>query len=853
MTATTVQKTAPEAGSSSGSKAPSRTQWILYWTAVFAIFALTIGGSLYWINRNIVLIGRDAGGHLTATLQQAELLRHLSPQSFLMALSFDDYRPPAFYLFTQPLYALLGYSADVAQLQNVFWLALILGLTFFFGWRFTTPFVALLALALTAFMPMLAGMTRMFYTESFITAMVMLNLLALVQSEGFTRRGWSLLWGASAGLGLLVKWTFPIYVLIPVLLVLWPMLRGLRGHQPQTPQHKQGNLWRSIGVSLVVAGGLTALLMALTNEYVATLLLGRVLFPIWFVLIAVLIFLLQRHPSPWINLMTSVVLLLLIASVWYLTRVEFATAFFDAAYGTYGGRRSQAFNPLNLRYYTRNWIYLWQMHLGPLFAVLLLPAVIAWIADLRHWRSLPRPTQLLWGSVASTFLFLTFAAQGNERNLVPLLPILALLAAMALLRFSRFWRIGLATIWVLVLGLQWATLTIDALEPFAEATASLWVDGEYAVRPASGETHPDFWIAPDVLARVAQNPPDGFPASLGILVNSKEIHRSPFRYLVRTQGLPVEVRTLGEIDMRGIGDVFANQYVLIKDGDNRDVEAPGRAAIARLQAGDSLFTLLYTVDQQYDLPNGETAWLYRRVGQWGHPYTDQQMRHSADVMVEHINRWWNKDAALLIPTIETGTWLGIGGLGDELSDATIIISDHVDAPETAPALQNADVIFAVTDRYSQPLKEALAQVSVKALEVGDENLALSVYGRRNRTPFEKSIGEGRDGTMLAQVSAPQQVGAGEVLVVDLRVQGDLRDTRRLSLRIVDESGATIAQNDQTVAENVTAGLFVPPGTEPGAYTVLVVMYDLPDMTLLSDGDETPEIELMQVEVLAEAE
>ena len=59
----------------------------------------------------------------------------------------------------------------------------------------------------------------MFYTENFITAMVMLNLLALMESKRFTRRGWSLIWGVSAALGLLVKWTFPVYVFIPLLLV----------------------------------------------------------------------------------------------------------------------------------------------------------------------------------------------------------------------------------------------------------------------------------------------------------------------------------------------------------------------------------------------------------------------------------------------------------------------------------------------------------------------------------------------------------------------------------------------------------------------------------------------------------
>ena len=399
---------------------------------------------------------------------------------------------------------------------------------------------------------------------------------------------------------------------------------------------------------------------------------------------------------------------------------------------------------------------------------------------------------------------------------------------------------------VLALALQWATLTFDAMEPFAKATAPLWVEGEYAVRPASGETHPDFWIAPDVLARVAQSAPDGFPASLGILVNSKEIHRGPFRYLVSIEKLPVEVRTLGEIDMESIGEVFANQWLLIKDGDNRDVEAPGRAAIARLLAGDRLFEQLYTEETRYALPNGETVWLYRRIDQPGHPFTDPQMLHAGKVVADHINRWWSDDAALLIPNRELATWVGIGGLSDALSDAPIVIGDQPDAVETA--LENASVVFAVFDPYSQPLRDALEQAAVRSQGVGDEMLSLVVDGRRSDEALAHPVAQNRDGTEIAQVVAPQQMHAGQVLVLDLAMQGNLPETRRVSLRVVDGDGNAIAQSDRTVAETVTAGLLIPPDTAPGSYALVAILYDLPDMAPLTEGDAPPEIKLMEIEV-----
>ena len=68
---------------------------------------------------------------------------------------------------------------------------------------------------------MVAAMARLFYTEMFLTAMVTLNLVALYRCRAFAGRGWSVVWGLSLGVGLLVKWTMPVYVALPLIWVLW--------------------------------------------------------------------------------------------------------------------------------------------------------------------------------------------------------------------------------------------------------------------------------------------------------------------------------------------------------------------------------------------------------------------------------------------------------------------------------------------------------------------------------------------------------------------------------------------------------------------------------------------------------
>ena len=67
--------------------------------------------------------------------------------------------------------------------------AAVILLTLGLGWQVTNRWSALFAAALVAFLPMMAAMARLFYTEMLLTAAVAFNLLALYKSRVFSRRG----------------------------------------------------------------------------------------------------------------------------------------------------------------------------------------------------------------------------------------------------------------------------------------------------------------------------------------------------------------------------------------------------------------------------------------------------------------------------------------------------------------------------------------------------------------------------------------------------------------------------------------------------------------------------------------
>ncbi len=147
---------------------------------------VNVAGSLYWIGRNVVLLGHDAAGHLERTLEIARLLARPSLQTLFQTITFHDLRPPVLYILVQPFYWLFGADPDSAQLVNIALLALILVLTFDFGQRWANPHVGLLAALLVGLLPMMAAMARLFYLDLLVTALVLINLLALLRSENFT-------------------------------------------------------------------------------------------------------------------------------------------------------------------------------------------------------------------------------------------------------------------------------------------------------------------------------------------------------------------------------------------------------------------------------------------------------------------------------------------------------------------------------------------------------------------------------------------------------------------------------------------------------------------------------------------
>jgi 4-amino-4-deoxy-L-arabinose transferase-like glycosyltransferase len=781
-----------------------------------AIVTINVLGNLYWIHHNVVLIGRDASNYLTTTLNYREILTGLTPQSLFQAFTFPDYRTPALYIAAQPFLYLFGFNMDSAQYLNVVLSASVVVLTYYLGATVAGRNVGLFAAAMVSLMPMMAAMARLFYTEMFLTAAVTTNLLALYRSNQFTHRAWAFVWGVSLGIGLLVKWTTPIYLWLPVLWMLWRMrneFAQLRGMQID---------FRRMLLAIVLSVALATVWFWPNRALAEHFWLGVYLWPGWILILAPLFYSATSRSTPMNNLFIALFAGLAIASLWYLPHIDVGAKLFieDQV------RSTPTAGVLNPHNYTRNFRHLYFAHFGALAFWLIAPAALwPWVNAWGRRRSLNRHAQLLWLSIISTFVVLSLILQQNPRNLVPILPALAIVATIGLFEYRPPIRRLLGAAWLIILGVQLLLFTTGSLFGFYQSTQSLWAMRAYTIQPASGDTAPEYWIAPKVLEIVDQHPET--PRRLGVLVNIEGMHRGVFKYLNTEKNLDIQIVDVTEDRSMGWYDLLSAPWLLLKNGDNRDVDRSGQALIERILAGDPLFDALYDLEQTFPMPDDETLYLFRRTKGPGLPHDLPIRLADTHELAKWIQARWRPGTPLIYSTPDVAVWVGIHD--PVQSPVKVLDPANGNLEDQFPQLEGT--AFVVFDQSSLPLETWLDQHAYRGDDAGNDDAWVVVYGFAQSLPdLATTTPQWENATALTSLRALPSVQAGEVLPVEIEMSTMVDAGYKLSLRLVASDNTVIASQDRLLDETMRFGLFVPPATQAGSYQLIVVLYDAETLT-----------------------
>ena len=219
--------------------------WVLLGALVAAIVAIDV----YWRVSEARPPHWDMAYHLANSVWY---LHRASAGDVVSFFSAYQYYPPFTYWVTDAFYAVLGTEAMwVAVLSNVVWLAILVFATFAIGKLLWSVHVAWLSVAFVVTAPIVVSASKEYMLDLPLTAISALALYLLIRADGFSSRRDSLFLGAAVGCGVLVKWTLPLVLFLPVLHALATALSRARR------RHELEGLVNALGgaaVALLIAG-----------------------------------------------------------------------------------------------------------------------------------------------------------------------------------------------------------------------------------------------------------------------------------------------------------------------------------------------------------------------------------------------------------------------------------------------------------------------------------------------------------------------------------------------------------------------------------------------------------------------
>jgi 4-amino-4-deoxy-L-arabinose transferase-like glycosyltransferase len=125
--------------------------------------------------------------------------------------------PPLYHSVIATSYALFGKTLDAAQCANLPAIALLLFATYGIGRTVLKPLAAATGASIVNFYPLLLWLSRETIIDYWLTSMVALAIWALIRTNEFSDRKRTVIFGIACGLGMLTKWTFVFFVILPAL------------------------------------------------------------------------------------------------------------------------------------------------------------------------------------------------------------------------------------------------------------------------------------------------------------------------------------------------------------------------------------------------------------------------------------------------------------------------------------------------------------------------------------------------------------------------------------------------------------------------------------------------------------
>jgi len=495
-----------------------------YWNRVTlypALLILLMGFHLVvnylWLRKDTAPPTWDPADYLYKSELLYRSLKEGGIPLFMKNFIYEGYRTLSLFL-TIPFYFLFGESEMSAMMVEFLSMGVLCLSLYGIGKILKDERAGLLAAYISTTMPLVFGLSRMFFPEFPLIAVVALNVYLLLKSDYFKKTKYNIYLGLAMGLGMLIKITFPLFIIGPFLLILFKRTaEEIRLHRQALSANGQSS-------SMVFQGPD-----------------GEILF--WKEVPRA-----EKSPRFVQDVGIVILLTLVLSSIWYFPNATYAVWIF--LWGGYGhltevhGFDQHVFSPHTILGYQHLVIY---RGLSSFYFTLFTLALLYYLflkKLLRRNLTLSRtpfvPVILLWFLIP--LLAFTFATNKDLRFFAPSLPAFGIL--LSLLLVSVFQK-DLYPVYGVALGIPlflFYSLSFLPSEMFNNKIYYVLLGTRYVAMGRGYYNLPPIqedWKTEQILhtlqAYSNHSNSDGQPPQIAIISNQKYFNRDLFKYLAYHQ------------------------------------------------------------------------------------------------------------------------------------------------------------------------------------------------------------------------------------------------------------------------------------------------------------------------------
>jgi 4-amino-4-deoxy-L-arabinose transferase-like glycosyltransferase len=137
-----------------------------------------------------------------------------------------NYYPPFYHIMTFPFYFALGLNYNSALMSNALFLAVLILSMFFIGKKIAGTNAGLLAAFMISLSPLYTALMKTYLIDFALCSMVALGYCLLLYSEDFSKKIPAISFAVVFSLGMMTKWTYVLYLIIPLALSALKVMRS---------------------------------------------------------------------------------------------------------------------------------------------------------------------------------------------------------------------------------------------------------------------------------------------------------------------------------------------------------------------------------------------------------------------------------------------------------------------------------------------------------------------------------------------------------------------------------------------------------------------------------------------------